>query len=194
MISGKVFFLLGLAASAGFGWFGFPRVLYQSAVQPLQFSHKVHTTTAGMQCDDCHSITENGRFSGIPVVEKCAGCHASPVGTTQEEKRLVDSYVTPNREIPWHVYARQPDNVYFSHANHVKLGKVACVRCHGEHGSTDKLRPYQYDPITTYGRDIGEPKFLRAGQHKTTPSLKMDDCAACHEEKHVKTACLDCHK
>lgn len=192
--AGKACFLAGAIAALGFGWFAFPRVFYQSAPQPLQFSHKVHTTTAGMQCEDCHTILTDGRFSAIPVVEKCAGCHAAPLGTTQEEKRLVDTFITPNREIPWRVYARQPDNVYFSHTNHVKLAKLQCSRCHGDQGKTDKLRAYEFDPITGYSRDIGEPKFLRVGSRRSTPSMKMDNCIACHDEHKVATYCLDCHK
>ena len=193
--AGKVCFLAGVVAAFSFGWAGFPRVLYRSAPQPVQFSHKVHTSTAGMQCEDCHTILSDGRFSAIPVVEKCAGCHAAPLGETPEEKRFVERYVATNQEIPWRVYARQPDNVAFSHASHVKLAKLECARCHGEHAKTDKLRDYQFNPVTGYSRDIGEPKFLRAAARRgPTPAMKMDDCIACHQEKKVDTFCLDCHK
>jgi hypothetical protein len=194
MIAGKACFLAGVVASLGFGWFAFPRVLYQRSEQPLQFSHKVHATTAAMKCEDCHSVLADGRFSAIPPLAKCAECHSAAIGTTKEEKLLVERYVTPGREIPWHIYAGQPDNVFFPHANHLKLGKVDCGRCHGDHGKTDTLRAYEYDPITGYSRDIGEPKFLRAGAYRTRSAMKMDDCAQCHHEKKVETACLDCHK
>ncbi len=194
MIAGKLSFIAGLAVSMALGWYAFPHVLYQRVDQPLRFSHKVHQTTAGMACDDCHSILASGRFSAIPGISKCAECHAAPVGETKDEKLLVANYVTPNREIPWKVYSRQPDNVYFSHANHIKLGKLACERCHNDHGKTDTLRPYEFDPISGYSRDLGESKFLRGAAFKTRTSMKMDDCSACHHERNVHTGCLDCHK
>jgi hypothetical protein len=194
MIAGKIFFIAGALASLAFGWFAFPHVLYQKAEQPLQFSHKVHATTAGMKCEDCHSVLEDGRFTSIPALAKCAECHTAPIGSTKEEKMLVERFVIPGVEIPWHVYARQPDNVYFPHANHLKLAKLNCERCHGAHGATDKLRPYEYNPVTRYSRDIGEPRLLRAGAYLTPIAMKMDDCVRCHGDRKVETTCLDCHK
>jgi hypothetical protein len=194
VIGGKITFLSGVLASLAFGWFAFPHLLFQRAPQPFRFSHKVHAGAAGMSCQDCHAILEDGRFAGIPSVEKCAGCHAAPVGSTPDEKVLVEQYVTPGKEIPWRVYARQPDNVYFPHVNHVKAAKLACERCHGGHGKTDALRPYEYDPITGYSRDLGEARLLRVGATRPVPEMRMDDCAACHKERKVETGCLDCHK
>ena len=58
------------------------------------------------------------------------------MGTTAAEKNFIDRYVTPNREPQWLSYARQPENVYFSHIAHVKLGQVKCEQCHGNEGGT----------------------------------------------------------
>src|SRR5690349_17898482 len=129
---GTAMFLLGFAATMWAGWFAFPRVLYSTGSQPLNFSHKVHAgEKVGMSCDDCHGIGEDGRFAGIPRVEKCAGCHAEPVTESADEQLLVTRYVKTEREVPWLVYSRQPDNVAFSHAIHVKLAKLKCEQCHG---------------------------------------------------------------
>ena len=103
---------------------GFPRLLYARAEQPLRFSHKTHASEqAGLGCADCHPIAEDGRFAGIPRVDNCAACHAEPQGETTDEKRLVEEYVKPAREIPWLVYSRQPENVRFPHAVHVKRAR-----------------------------------------------------------------------
>src|SRR5436190_1384861 len=119
---GSVVFGAGLVLSLACGWLAFPRMLYRTEAQPLRFSHKTHTGEKGaMKCDDCHSLRADGSFTGIPALEKCAGCHSAPLGSTAEEKTLVSAYVEKNREIPWRVYARQPDNASFSHAQHVKL-------------------------------------------------------------------------
>jgi hypothetical protein len=141
-------FLTGLVSTLALGWFGFPHALYKKIDQPLQFSHRVHTGEgAGMACEDCHAFAEDGRFSGIPKIAKCAECHAAQLGTTDDEKILVEQYVTPNREIPWLIYSRQPDNAYFSHVQHVKLAELKCEQCHGPHGVSEKLRPFEVNRL-----------------------------------------------
>ncbi len=111
---GSLRFLAGLCFSLVVGWYVFPFALYEKIEQPIQFSHKVHTgETGGMSCTDCHELQADGRFSGIPALEKCASCHASAIGDSPQEKQFVDEYVAKNREVPWLVYAKQPQNVYF---------------------------------------------------------------------------------
>lgn len=178
---GAVLFGFGVLVALGAGWAGFPRLLYTRQAQPVNFSHKVHTGTAGLKCEDCHEIRADGTFAGIPSLEKCAGCHTAAMGTTVAEKQFIDRYVTPQREVQWAVYSRQPENVYFSHAAHVKLGKLACANCHGNHGETDALRAYEEDRISGYSRDIWS-------------GMKMDDCVACHRQHGFESSCLDCHK
>jgi hypothetical protein len=182
-IRGYILFLAGTLAALGAGWIGFPRAIYKSRSQPVDFSHKVHADKAGLKCDDCHAFRDDGTFAGIPSLDKCAGCHTAPMGTAVAEKNFIDSYVTPNREPDWSSYARQPENVFFSHIAHVKLGRLKCVQCHGDQGASDKLRPYQEDRISGYSRDIWGP-----------PGMKMDDCVACHHKQGLSQSCLDCHK
>ena len=173
-------FSAGLALALALGWLGLPRLLYARSEQPLRFSHRTHTSDkVGSTCADCHPFDAEGRFAGIPKVESCSGCHAEPQGPSEEEKRLVEEYVTPGREIAWLVYARQPENVRFPHAIHVKRGAIACERCHGAHGESDALPLHETNRITGYSRDL----------------TKMGDCESCHaEHRHERTACLACHK
>ena len=192
-VRGLIAFALGMAGALALGWLAFPNALYSSVEQPLQFSHKVHTgEQVGMGCQDCHAIGEDGRFAGLPTLESCAGCHSEPQGKTAEEKRFVEQYVAKNREVPWLVYARQPENVYFSHAAHVNLGKVECDRCHRGHGTTDRLRPLEQNRLSTYSRDIDG--FSMVSLRKRDDGMKMTDCSNCHHERGVKESCLTCHK
>jgi hypothetical protein len=170
-----------MLTALGAGWGGLPFALYRSRPQPVGFSHRVHAGEAGSKCDDCHGFRSDGSFTGIPTLDKCAGCHAAAMGTTAAEKNFIDNYITPRREPQWAAYARQPENVYFSHIAHVKRGKLKCESCHAGHGSTGQLRPYQEDRISGYSRDIWRGK-------------KMTDCVACHLQQGLEHSCLDCHK
>jgi hypothetical protein len=186
-LRGKIPFLAGLAVALGAGWVGFPHAIYQSRPQPVDFSHKVHADKAGAKCEDCHSFREDGSFAGLPTVDKCAGCHTVPMGTTVAEKNFIDRYVTPNREPQWAAYAHQPENVSFSHAAHVKRANLACETCHGDTGTSSTLRPYQVDRISGYSRDIWKIGNMRHG-------MKMADCVECHRRNSLENSCLDCHK
>jgi ribosomal protein L34E len=181
-LRGKIPFLAGLAVALGAGWAAFPYAIYRSRPQPVDFSHKVHADKAGAKCEDCHSFREDGSFAGLPTIDKCAACHAAPMGATAAEKNFIDQYVTPNREPQWGVYARQPENVSFSHIAHVKRADLKCESCHGDIGTSGVLRPYQVDRISGYSRDIW------------THGMKMADCVECHRQKGLEQSCLDCHK
>ncbi len=182
-----------MLAALGTGWIGFPLAIYKSRPQPVDFSHKVHAEKAGSQCEDCHSFRDDGTFAGIPTLDKCAVCHAAPMGTSVAEKKFIDQYVTPGREPQWASYARQPENVYFSHAAHVRLARLKCEQCHGEQKSSDKPRLYQEDRISGYSRDIWGRSASRVAL-RTEGGMRMDDCVACHRRRGLEHSCLDCHK
>ena len=76
----RVAFLAGVLAALGAGWAGFPRAIYRSRPQPVDFSHKVHADKAGAKCEDCHDFRDDGSFAGLPTLDKCAGCHARAHG------------------------------------------------------------------------------------------------------------------
>jgi hypothetical protein len=171
-------FLAGALVALGAGWAAFPRAIYQTRPQPVDFSHKIHADKAGAKCDDCHAFRADGTFAGSPALDKCAGCHTAPMGTTAAEKAFVEQYVTPNREPQWRSYAQQPENVFFSHAAHVKLGKLQCAQCHGAISGSDKLPPHREDRISGYSRE----------------TMSMDACIDCHRKKQLEQSCMDCHK
>jgi hypothetical protein len=188
-------FAAGLSLALALGWLGLPHLLYARSEQPLRFSHSLHASDkTGYKCEDCHALGEDGRFAGIPALASCSGCHAEAQGTTADEKRLVEEYVKPGREIPWRIYARQPDNVHFPHAVHVKRAGIACERCHGPHGSTDVLRPFESNRVSGYSRDIWGPSLSRLG-NESWQGMKMSDCERCHAERgRARTSCLACHR
>jgi hypothetical protein len=137
-------FALGLASALLLGWGAFPRVLYTQKHQPLDFLHKTHAEKSGLSdCSECHSMREDGSFAGLPATEKCAGCHSERLSDSKAEAILVDNYIKRGQETPWLVYARQPENVWFSHSHSCearqsdlqrvsfqvrRVGQPACIR------------------------------------------------------------------
>lgn len=197
-----LFFIVGFAASMVLGWVIFPKLLYSQKEQPFNFNHALHVEEVDESCQSCHFFREDGSFSGIPKIAQCVDCHEEPMGDTEDEAIFVEQYVAKEREVPWFVYSRQPDCVFFSHAAHVIGAEMECATCHGHHGETENLRPYEYNRITTYSRDIWGHNI--AGFAKNTwDRMKMDDCARCHKEAGIihtssvqteRDACFVCHK
>ena len=200
MLRGKILVLAGVAASLAIGWAGFPRVIYRRAAQPVDFNHRVHAEKAGQTCEDCHAFRDDGTFAGFPSLDKCAGCHAAPMGTTAAEKQFIDRYVTPQREPEWRSRSAQPENVWFSHAIHVRRGGMKCETCHGNPSAADAPAGLEYDRISGYPRS--------SDRHAMPVPLGMSDCVDCHRKQGMARAvpgshpgrpaandsCLDCHK
>jgi hypothetical protein len=151
----------------------------------MGFNHRTGETN-GMTCDMCHEFAEDGRFKGIPATAKCAECHSTALGSTETEKRLIEEFITPGKEIPWKVYSRQPDNAYFSHATHVTRGKLTCEECHGPHGSSSELPAYQVNRISGYSRTSGEETFQEYFQPWRD---EMDRCS--HADR-IWLSCVAC--
>lgn len=197
-----LFFIIGFAISMVIGWVVFPKLLYSQKEQPFNFNHALHVAEVDEGCESCHYFREDGSFSGIPKLAQCVDCHEEPMGDTEDEAIFVEQYVWEDREVPWLVYSRQPDCVFFSHAAHVVGAQMDCMVCHGPIGESETLRPYEYNRITNYSRDIWGHNI--AGFKKNTwDRMKMDDCAECHKEADaihdvsVQTQrghCYVCHK
>jgi hypothetical protein len=173
---GVLVFLAGFAVALIFGWVIFPELLYSQKSQPVNFSHAL-PDHQGAGCEDCHTFREDGTYTGIPKIAKCQECHESTMTESQDEKVLVEEFIQQEKEIPWLVYAYQPDNVYFSHAPHQAKG-VECVQCHRDITNEQKNPPYRENRLTGYSRS----------------TMKMDACEKCHAEQAASNSCEICHK
>jgi menaquinone reductase, multiheme cytochrome c subunit len=187
-------FAFGLAMALFIGWVAFPRLLYSQKHQPLDFLHRTHAEKSGLtDCAECHVIREDGIFAGLPATEKCAGCHSERIGDSKTEAILVDSYIKPAQETPWLVYSRQPANVWFSHAIHVKRAKLSCAECHSSYGEQDSVRMYQVNRISGYSRDLWGHSISRL-RNRPHEGMKMSDCEKCHRQRNLEVGCLGCHQ
>lgn len=198
-----LFFLLGFFAAAIIGWVLFPKVLYSTQSQPIDFSHAMHVEEVDDGCASCHFLREDGSFSGAPGLAQCIDCHEEVQGESDAEAVFVEEYVSKGREVPWLIYSRQPDCVFFSHAAHVVGAEMECATCHGDIGESDSLKPYQENRLTGYSRDIWGYNIAGFKRH-TYDRMKMGDCAECHKEAQIashsssvqtqRDACFVCHK
>ena len=188
-----LFFILGLAASLIVGWVVFPKLLYSQKNQPIEFNHVLHNELVEDGCESCHFFREDGTYHGVPKLEQCIECHEEVNGEDPEEARFVNEYVANNREVPWLIYSRQPQNVFFSHAAHVKMGEIDCVVCHGHIGESESLPIYKENRISGYSIDIWGRR-ISGIKRNTWDRMKMDDCAECHRRENVNQNSVQTHR
>lgn len=195
-----LFFILGFIASLVVGWVAFPKLLYSSKAQPVEFNHVLHNELVDEGCESCHFFREDGSYSGVPKLAQCIDCHEEVQGGSEAEEYFVTEYVQKNREVPWFVYSRQPPCVFFPHTAHVVKAGMDCVTCHGNIGESESLRPYQENRISRYSRDIWGHNIAGIARN-SWDRMKMDDCAACHRRENVnqnsvqtqRGGCFVCH-
>ena len=153
-------------------------------VQPIHYSHKIHSGANQIECKYCHSSARVSKHSGIPSLNVCMNCHKNIAEYNGEEdtengytkefytkeiKKLYDavgwdeenqSYTGNTKPVKWVRIHNLPDFVYFNHAQHVQVGGVECQTCHGP---------------------VEEMEIMY--QHS---SLTMGWCINCHRESNVK--------
>jgi mono/diheme cytochrome c family protein len=115
--------------------------------QPIAFSHKIHAGDNAINCQYCHAGVEKSKTAGIPTVNVCMNCHKGiskgPSGEkgTAEIAKIYEAagfdpekgvYNKPSKPIQWVKVHNLPDFVFFSHQQHVKVGKQDCANCHGD--------------------------------------------------------------
>ena len=178
-------FILGFILAFLVGWYFFSNwfavpPLYGKLEQPVAFDHVKHTSEdVGCSCEDCHYFRDDGTWSGVPRLEKCIECHEEPQGESPEERKFIEEYVEPGKEVPWLIYSRQPKNVFFSHVAHIKIANMRCEECHGKLGHTRKPPVYVYSRVSRYP------------QHTV---MVMEECIDCHNKHKAKKYCFTCHK
>ncbi len=121
---------------------GLGRQQYYSPDQPIEFSHKVHAGQNKIDCKYCHTTVEDSRHAGIPSVQLCMNCHAvvkNGTKTGTEEISKIYAALESGKPIEWIKVHNVPDHVFFSHAQHVKVGKVDCQQCHGSVETMDRI-------------------------------------------------------
>jgi len=131
--------------------------------QPIKFSHKIHAGENGIDCLYCHNTAEYSKIAGVPSDNICMNCHnkiksGGNSGTFEISK--INVSIKNNEPIEWVKVHNLPDHVFYSHAQHVGVGKMECQTCHGEVEKMDRIRQVS--------------------------SLSMQWCLDCHREQEVQ--------
>ena len=150
------------------GWLMIAATLAAAAdapLQPVPFSHRIHTGAGQLTCAACHTNPDPGVTEGIPQAAACMQCHATVKPESAAIRKLA-GYAKKRRNIPWvRVYAI-PDFVLFSHRQHVTAG-ATCEDCHGGVTASDQV--------------------------SLAPDFTMVKCVACHNRANIRNACGVCH-
>ena len=139
-------------------------------VQPIHYSHKIHSGANKIECKYCHSSARVSKYSGIPSLNVCMNCHKNISEYSGEEdlengydkefytneiKKLYAAvgwdednqvYTGKTQPVKWVRIHNLPDHVYFNHAQHVEVAKIECQKCHGLVEEMEIM--YQYSPLT----------------------------------------------
>lgn len=147
-----VFILIIVGGLLTSGWYALKDIgVYEGyhPEQPILFSHKIHAGDNAISCQYCHSGVERSKTAGIPTVNVCMNCHkgistgpkVGSVEGTEEIKKIYAAagwdpdkgeYNKPGSPIKWVKVHNLQDFVFFSHQQHVKVGKQECATCHGD--------------------------------------------------------------
>lgn len=111
--------------------------------QPIKFSHAIHAGQNKTDCQYCHNTASYSKSAGIPSLNVCMNCHlvvrnGSHSGTFEISK-IIRAYEN-NEPVEWIRIHNLPDHAFFSHAQHVGVGRVDCQKCHGEVETMDRVK------------------------------------------------------
>lgn len=215
------------------GWYGLKGVgVYAEEVhpnewigyhpsQPINFSHKIHAGDNGIQCQYCHAGVEKSKTAGIPSAAVCMNCHKvigqNQAGTEESKTEIAKiyfavgwdpiakAYTGEEHPVQWNKVHVLPDHVFFSHQQHVVVGKQECATCHGDvktMGTIEQQRPltmgwcidcHRNTPVDMKENDKGEytgngyyselhekMKEKYKGQPITVAMVGGIECARCH--------------
>ena len=139
-------------------------------VQPIHYSHKIHSGANQIECQYCHSSVRKSKHSGIPSLNVCMNCHQNIAEYNGEEdlekgytkefytneiKKLYKAvgwdeesrtYTGDTEPVKWVRIHNLPDFVYFNHSQHVNVGGIDCKECHGPIEEMEIV--YQHSSLT----------------------------------------------
>lgn len=109
--------------------------------QPLPFNHRFHVNELQIDCEYCHTGTEDRTVAPMPSTELCMGCHQY-VGSGLPAIDSLRGYDSRGEPIPWRRVYKVPEFVQFPHRAHMR-NDLECADCHGVVEEMDRIRKAQ---------------------------------------------------
>ncbi len=168
--------------------------------QPIKFSHRIHATDNKIDCKYCHTGPEESKHSSIPSTSLCLNCHnviRYGTNTGEEEINKIHDAFGSGTPIQWVKVHNLPDHVFFSHAQHVKVGKLECEDCHGEVEKMGRIQQVNdlsmgwcIDCHRTQKVDFDNKYYSSYKQHEDIKSRKIKEVTV---EEIGGNNCQKCH-
>ncbi len=171
--------------------------------QMVAYDHSLHAGTMEIDCRYCHNSVEKSKHAGLPTTNVCMNCHAmvheTKAGTGKEEIAKLHTAagydadkmaynldkkgnVITGDPIVWNKAHNLPDHVFFSHKQHVNVGGVDCMQCHGDVKTYTLGRVSTLEEINALVDDNADLGLVKL----TKPLLTMGWCIECHDKKQIE--------
>lgn len=161
--------------------------------QPIWFSHAIHNCQNEIDCNYCHSSAAKSKHAGIPSVNVCMNCHKgikkgaitgeaeiakiyAAIGFDPKTGQYIDGY--EQKPVKWNKVHNLPDHVYFSHQQHVTVGKINCKQCHGP------VEKYNVGHFATID-EINAQEDVEGLIKLEKQTLTMGWCIECHNKANI---------
>jgi mono/diheme cytochrome c family protein len=141
-------------------------------VQPIFFSHVIHSGSFRIECQYCHANARRGNSAGVPSVERCMGCHKIVAAQGNPYVDQLKGYWDRQEPIPWVQVFKIPEHAQFPHKNHVQAG-LPCQTCHGQIEAMEQVH-------AETGQNIVNDIMNLLGIPAAPPKLTMGWCVECH--------------
>ncbi|MFA5668067.1 MAG: cytochrome c3 family protein [Balneolaceae bacterium] len=142
--------------------------------QPVPYSHKLHVSQLGLDCQYCHTSVFDSKQANVPATQTCMNCH-NQIKTDSELLKPIRESWESGLPVEWVRVHNLPDYAYFNHAAHVNVG-VGCESCHGR---VDKMEVVQQVETLSMGWCIdchrAPEKVLRPVEEVTTMGYKAEN-------------------
>lgn len=161
--------------------------------QPIWFSHAIHNCQNEIDCNYCHSSAAKSKHAGIPSVNVCMNCHKgikkgkitgeaeiakiyAAIGFDPKTGQYIEGY--EQKPVQWNKVHNLPDHVYFSHQQHVTVGKIDCKQCHGP------VQKYNVGHFATI-EEINSQEDVEGLIKLEKQTLTMGWCIECHNKAEI---------
>lgn len=177
-------------------------------VQPIAFSHRLHSGELAIQCLYCHSGAERSRYAGIPSASTCMNCHRF-VTAKRADVRAEEELAKKQKRKPRPVTSPELQKLYAALALDAKFARdprkqpqpiawarihkvpdfvyfdhrphvAAGLECQKCHGPVDTMERVRQEASLNMGWCVNCHRGRDGTLAKGVPVKASVDCSVCH--------------